>query len=553
MTRPTPRPYQSDVIARNYEAWKTTRNIVDVVPTGGGKSVIIGEHAWNDAQIPGQNVIMAHRQELVGQLSGHVARAGIRHRIIAPKEVIRQIAADHRVEFGRVFIDPDASTSVGGVDTIRSRKSELEAWAKQVKRWTIDEAHHVLTANKWGACVAMFPNAFGLGVTATPQRADGNGIGTPELGGAGVFGAMILGPTTRELIDMGALCEYEIAAPQSDIDVISLKVGDSGDYSPKQMREASKNSHIVGDVVEQYVKLANGKQGVVFATDVETATEIAEKFRNAGIGAAVVTGETDGTLRADLVRRFRRRELRILVNVDLFGEGFDVPGIEVVQMARPTASLAVYLQQFGRVLRPMLGKLYGMVIDHVGNVKRHGLPDKKRIWSLASRDKRRKVKETDPDDIPVKTCVNTDCVRSYLATLQCCPYCGTAPVPQGGGRSIEQVDGDLTLLTAEVLAALRKAAEPEATTSVWARVAQATGSDALGKYAAEKHGERLAARDTLAETIALWAGYERAKGRPDSESYRRFYFALGVDVATALGADRAKLDEINGQVRQWLS
>lgn len=552
MTRPIPHDYQNKVIGENFQAWQQgARNVLDVVPTGGGKSVIVGEHAWHDAQTPGQNAILAHRQELVGQMSGHVARAGIKHRVLAPRDVIAQIAAEHRAEFGRVFIDPTASTTVGGVDTLRARRSELADWAKQVKRWTIDEAHHVVEGNKWGLAVEMFPNAFGLGVTATPERADGNGIGSKANGGNGVFDLMVLGPSTRELIDMGRLCEYEIAAPQSDIDVISLKIGESGEYSPKQLREASKNSHIVGDVVDWYVKLANGKQGITFATDVDTATEIAQRFNDHGIPAAVVTGDTDAGLRAEYIRRFRRRELRQLVNVDLFGEGFDVPGIEVVSMARPTASLAVYLQQFGRVLRTLEGKLRGLVIDHVGNVKRHGLPDKPRRWSLASRD-RRKKKAFDPEEIPVRTCLNVECVRAYPATMACCPYCGTAPVPRAGGRSIEQVDGDLTLLTAEALAELRKAATPETPASLAERVGMAAGPIA-GKAAYNRQLERLAARDRLAETLAIWAGYGRAAGQSDGEIYRRFYFGAGMDMTTALGLDRAKLDELNEQVRQWLS
>lgn len=554
MNRPVPHDYQSKVIADTYQAWgQGARNVVDVVPTGGGKSVIVGEIAFNDAQQPGENVIAAHRQELVGQMSLHIARAGVRHRIIAPSQIVMQIAAEHRAEFGRVMIDPSAKTHVAGIDTLRARRGDLAEWGRKVKRWTIDEAHHVLTKNKWGLGISLFPNAYGLGVTATPERPDGNGIGSKALGGDGVFDVMVLGPTTRQLIDMGRLCEYEIAAPQSDLDVISLKVGDSGDYSPKQMREASQNSHIVGDVVEQYIKFANGKQGITFATDVETATDIANAFNLAGIPAAVVTGETDPGLRGEYIRRFRRRELRQLVNVDLFGEGFDVPGIEVVSMARPTASIIVYLQQFGRVMRIFAGKTRGLVIDHVGNVKRHGLPDKLRVWSLASRDRKKKVKEFDPDDIPVRTCLNVECLRSYLATLSCCPYCGNAPVAKGGGRSVEQVDGDLTLLSAEALAQLRKSAILETPESVWARVAQGAGFDGAGKHHAELQRERIAARDQLAETIAIWAGHGRAAGQSDSELYRRFYFGAGVDVSSALGLDRAKMNELNGQVQQWLS
>jgi superfamily II DNA or RNA helicase len=552
MTRPELRPYQREVHAANYAAWQSgIRHVVDVVPTGGGKSVIVGQHAADDATTPGQNVVIAHRQELVSQMSLHVARFGVFHRIIAPKDVIGFIAAEHRREFGRSFVDPTASTAVAGVDTLKSRHDALADWAKQVKRWTIDEAHHVLTNNKWGYVVSMFPNAFGLGVTATPNRADGNGIGDKANGGSGVFGKMVIGPSTRDLINMGALSEYEIAQPESDLDVAALKITDSGDFSPKQLREASQNSHIVGDVVEHYIRFAYGKSGITFATDVDTATEIAIKFQQYGIPAVVVTGKTPDALRSEYVRRFRAGQLWQLVNVDLFGEGFDLPGLYVVSMARPTASLGVYLQQFGRVLRPMPGKRAGLVIDHVGNSHRFGYPDKPRVWSLANRERRAK-REFDPDDMPLKTCVK--CVKQYEATKHKCPYCGYMPVPMGGGRDIKLVDGDLTLLDAETLAKLRSASIIETPEEIWAKVAAATNSDGLGKFQAGKAHERIAARQSLANAIALWAGHGRAVGQTDSELYRRFYHATGgVDVASALGLPKLDMDTLRAQIMNWIA
>lgn len=550
MTAPAPRPYQAGMIDGVYNAWAGgNRDVLGVLPTGGGKSIIVSNIATQDAKTPGQNAIIAHRQELVGQMAMHIARAEIRHRILAPKNVVAFIAAQQREEFGRSYVDPNASTTVAGVDTLISRKDELRQWAYQVKRWTIDEAHHVLRANKWGKAVEMFPNAFGLGVTATPQRADGQGLG---IASDGVFSQMVLGPTMRELINIGALTDYEIAIDsRSDFNVDGLKITDSGDFSGKQMREAAHASHIVGDVVAEYIKHAYGQPGITFAPDVQTATEIAQNYNTHGIPAAVISAKTPEAIRIDAIKRFRNGLLWQLVNVDLFGEGFDLPALRVVSMARPTASLAVFLQQFGRVLRPMPGKKYGLVIDHVSNWKRHGLPDRARSWSLDAADRRGK-KSTDPDEIPVRECSN--CHRGYEAIYRACPYCGHKPVPEGGGRSIEQVEGDLMLLDAAILATLRAQTQLPTVEKFASQVAFASGKGAgIGKYQAEFHAERLKTQKVLQDAIAIWAGYQRAKGRPDHESYRRFYHATGTDVLTAQTLDRKTMERMAAEVFGWLT
>jgi DNA repair protein RadD len=555
MPRKELRPYQAENKAGVYDAWGRLvsagkpRNVIAVIPTGGGKSVEVSDIVWDFDQQGSYTATIAHRQELVGQLSTHLADFGIKHRIIAPRDVVSGIVAQHREEFGRSYVEPNALAAVVGVDTLVARADDLRNWAMQVGLWTIDEAHHVLTDNKWGQATTMFPNAFGLGVTATPQRADGNGLGTRELGGNGVFSEMIIGPSMRQLIDMGSLTEYEIVIPESDFNTGALAVTGGGDFSPKAMRDASKNSKIVGDVVEQYLTHAFGKLGVTFATDVEAATKMAERFNLFGVPAAVVTGKTHPTIRNDLIRRFRRGEIWMLVNVDLFGEGFDLPAIEVVIMARPTLSLAVFLQQLGRSLRPMPGKTRGLIIDLVSNFKIHGLPDRPRVWTLSSRDRRRKT-ALDPDDIPVKKCVK--CTRGYSGVLRVCPYCGHEPVPMGGGRSVEQVDGDLMLLDAAMLAEMRKAVVLDSPDAIGHKVFNATNAG-FAIHAMDKQRERIVSQQQLAETIALWAGHERAKGRADSESYRRFYFATkGIDVAAALTLPRVEMDALRETVQGWI-
>lgn len=542
------RPDQQQLKAGVYNGWNSgRRNMLAVLPTGGGKSVIVSDIVFDKHNQGAHQCVMAHRNELVGQMSLHIANRGIKHRIIAPQKTITSIIANHRREFnGQSFISPSANCSVGGVDTIVSRADDLKDWAKQQDHWTIDEAHHVLKKNKWGRAVDLFSNALGLGVTASPGRADGQGLGRHH---DGVFDEMVIGPSPRELMNIGAITDYEIVVPASDFQIDDDAITDGGDFSPKRMKEASKKSHIVGDVVKEYMMRALGKQWIVFATDVETSNEIAKQFKAFGISAESVSAETNGDVRDEYIRRFRAGLLTVLVNVDLFGEGFDVPAVAGVSLARPTASLSVYLQQCGRALRAMLGKAFGMIIDHVSNYKRHGLPDKQRYWTLDRRDKRAK-KERDPEEIELTACRN--CSRPYLRVLFACPHCGNAPVVEARSRSIEQIDGDLILLDREKLNELRRAAELESPQSVGERVSMAAGAFA-GKSAINHQIERIQMQQRLDNAIANWAGLQRHLGRDDHQSYRRFYLTVGVDVMTARTLPRAEMEKITQTVEGWLS
>ena len=207
-------------------------NVLRILPTGGGKSVEVSYDVLHDNLRGIADVTIAHRKELVTQMSMHVARAGVYHRIIGPANVIAEATAMHREEFGRSFINPTARSAVAGIDTLKSRHDALMPWGRTIRKWRIDEAHHVLRENKWGIVAKLFPYAKGLGVTATPQRADGQGLGRHA---DGLFDHMVLGPSMRELIDMGSLTDYEFAIPTTDFDVGSLRITDSGDFSPKQM------------------------------------------------------------------------------------------------------------------------------------------------------------------------------------------------------------------------------------------------------------------------------------------------------------------------------
>jgi hypothetical protein len=379
----------------------------------------------------------------------------------------------------------------------------------------------------------------------------------------------------RELIDSGYLTDYRIFAPPSDVDYSGVTVTDSGDYSPAKLRAAVHASDkLVGDVVSHYLRIARGKLGVTFAVDVDSATELAQGYRAAGVPAEVVSAKTPDLLRNEILKKFERRELLQLVNVDLFGEGFDLPAIEVVSMARKTASWPLYVQQFGRVLRPMLapdlaarwgdlsdegrrehieagGKPVAIIIDHVGNVIRHGLPDAPREHSLAARERR---SEGASDAIPLRTCVNENaggegvpCASVYPRYQKCCPFCGFYPEPQSRSAP-EFVDGDLYELTPEMLAAMRGKVE---VIDGAPRIPQHL--DGLAAAGVRKqHQARYAAQVLLREQIALWAGWEHSKGFDDSQICRRFFHAFGVDVLSAQALGRPEAEALGVKIKNVL-
>lgn len=540
MTTHSPRPYQADVESRTELAWASgARNVLAVMPTGAGKTFLISRHVSRRRAA----CVCAHRSELVTQISTALAREGVRHRVIGPPALSRACSAAHLDEVGRDFVDPGARIAAAGVDTLRNL-SPSDPWLAQVELWVQDEAHHVTAENKWGDVCGMFPNAIGLGVTATPMRADGKGLGRHA---DGLFDTMIVGPSMRDLIDEGYLTDYRVISAPSDIDLSSVPVAGSGEYSPKPLAAARKRSTLTGDVVKEYLRWAPGKLGVTFDVDIESATATAAAFRAAGVPAEVVTGKTPEALRRAILRRFKSREILQLVNVDLFGEGFDLPAIEVVSFARPTMSYGLYVQQFGRSLRKLDGKLRAIIIDHVGNVIKHGLPDAPREWSLNRRE--RKSRSAPSDVIPTRTCLfvgpdGVPCANVYERVLTCCPECGHMPVPADRSGP-DRVDGDLTELDPAVLAKLRGEI---ARVDGQALIPQ--GVPHVAQLAARKnHIERQQHQAQLRAAIALWAGWQHEQGRGTTESYRRFYFRYGVDVATACALGSREADELREKIQ----
>lgn len=538
------RDYQDALLQALYNEWRENkRNVLAVLPTGGGKTRIKAK-MFADVKVPGMAI--AHRQELVGQISRALASAGTYHRIIAPQPVINFCVAQHIKYFGGSRYHPQAPVAVGGVDTVIRRHEPLAQFFNSVRIWDIDEAHHVLEDNKWGKAVRLFPNAWGAGFTATPLRADRKSLGRSR---SGVFDAMVIGPNMRELINRGYLTDYRIFAPTNSIDWSQIRVSEAtGELNEKDVKREAHKSRITGDIVESYLKFARGKRGITFVVDVDLAGKTADAYNAAGVRAAAVSAETPDTIRQDLIEQFGSGQLDQLVNVDLFGEGFDVPACEVVSMGRPTLSYGLFIQQFGRALRPHPGKQFGILLDHVENVAHHGLPDRPRIWSITDEERGKRSKS--PDDVfEMMTC--EICASPFDRVLygRQCPHCSHVMMP--GGRSLPaQVDGELEELSPDVLKAMRGEAQ-------WidgVPVIPIGASDIVAAAVRRNWHLRQEAQRELRDCIDAWAGIGKYVHEwTDSEIQRRFYYRFGIDVLSAAALDRKEAQKLTQLIRETMT
>lgn len=402
------RPYQQDAVDGIRAEYRGRhRSVLFVLPTGGGKTVLFTYMVKAAAARDKRCLVVAHRKELIEQASETFTGAGIEHGVIMAGRSRNRLPVQ-----------------VGMVGTVARRLDKIDTPDFIV----IDEAHHT-TANTYRKILEAFPSAHILGVTATPQRTDGTGLG--EL-----FSSMVVGPSMRELVEGGFLAHYRLFIPpdaQISTGGISIK---RGDFDQSALAKVSDTPTITGDAVKHYRRLCDGGRAVAFCVSVEHASHVAEYFNGAGIPAEFIHGGSTPSDRAESLRRLATGEIKVVTSCDLISEGFDLPAVEAAILLRPTQSLIVFLQQVGRVLRPAPGKEYAVILDHAGNAVRHGMPDDFREWSLEGRKKGEKKQLA---GVSVTLC--TYCFAAYRANLDRCPHCGS--IKADASRVVEYQDGEL--------------------------------------------------------------------------------------------------------------
>ena len=393
----TLRDYQARLVEEVRAAWAAGyRRPCVVAPCGAGKTVVAAEILRRTTAAGHPALFLAHRQELCGQAARACAAWGV---------------------------DPGLC-DIAMVQTACRRLKTLRPPALIVT----DESHHGL-ARSYRRVYDAFPRAYGVGITATPERLGGAGLGD-------VYDALILGPTARQLLERGDLAPFDYYAPSlGDLSGLPTR---RGEYVAREAAARLNRPSIHDDVLSCYRRYAGGRQAVCYCVNVAHSRDMAAAFRVAGIPAVHLDGQTPQGERARAIDAFRRGQTRVLCNVDLLGEGFDVPDCGASILLRPTRSLALYLQQAMRCLRPRPGKR-AVILDHVGNYARFGLPDADRAWSLSGRPRGR---GRTPDALRVRQC--PQCYYTFEPQGQAvCPACG-ARLPHPRREVREDKDSRLT-------------------------------------------------------------------------------------------------------------
>lgn len=368
------REYQQELVDRLFKAYSDGFSAPCIVlPCGGGKSVITAEIAKECTDKYETVLFLVHRRELVEQIFYTFSGWGV-----------------------------DMSLcKIRMVQTAARRLPMLE----KPDLIITDENHHSL-AKTYKKIYDHYPNVRRVGVTATPERTGGAGL-------RGVNDTLIQGVTAKWLIEHNYLSPYDYYAPAVELPKFKVKRGEF-DQNEVNSYFNSNIKRIYGDALKHYRRLADGKQAICYLPGVEASQAIAEEFTGSGIPAAHIDGTTPKEERRRIIGDFRSGKIRVLCNVDLISEGFDVPDCECVILLRPTKSLILYIQQSMRCMRYKEGKR-AVIIDHVNNVGEFGLPDDDREWSLDGREKKKGA-------APVKICPL--CFATVHASKRECPHCG---------------------------------------------------------------------------------------------------------------------------------
>lgn len=369
------RSYQIDLINETRKAIKEGKRTPCIIsPCGSGKSVMIAEIVKSATSKRNRVLFLVHRKELAEQIEKTLMWWGVDLKYV----------------------------QIGMVQTIVRKLNKI----LPPELIICDESHHVL-ASSYRKIYDNFPDIVKIGFTATPIRLNGGGLGE-------VNDKLIMGPTVAELIEWGNLSPFKYYAPEI-VDTSKLKIR-RGEYVAADVEELFKNKAIWGDVVKHYRKLSDGKQAICYCSSIKQSEIVAEEFNSAGITARHIDGETPKSEREKVIDQFRKGEVKILCNVDLISEGFDVPDCNTAILLRPTQSLSLYIQQSMRCMRFKEGKT-AVIIDHVGNIGRFGTPDMERKWSLESKKGTSQV----VNENPVKQC--PECFFTVPSSVGICPEC----------------------------------------------------------------------------------------------------------------------------------
>lgn len=422
------RDYQERGVEEIRQAYRQSKKApLYVLPTGGGKTVVFTYIAASVTSKGKRALVLVHRQELLRQTSAKLNDFSVNHGLIQ--------AGFTPSRFAHV--------QVASVQTLKNR---LDKYGAPPDLIVIDEAHHAL-ASTWQTIISAFPQARILGVTATPIHNGGVGLGL-ECGG--IFDHLVLGPSITELIRDGYLVKPVVYAPTERLDLSSVHTR-HGDYIKAELDVVVDKPTITGNAVEHYARLCPGEPAVVFCVSVNHARHVAEQFNAAGFRSAFADGKMKDDDRKRTLNGLSDGSVQVLTTCDLISEGTDIPAIACAILLRPTQSTGLYIQQVGRALRPAPGKSRALILDHVGNVITHGMPDEDREWTLDGNRKRKKNKDEQ------KPASVTQCPQCFAmhSPAPLCPICNYV-YPKPEGNTIEETDGELKELTKDQILLIKK-------------------------------------------------------------------------------------------------
>ncbi len=370
------------------EALRRARRIVLVLPVGAGKTVVAAEMIRLALSRGRRVLFLVHRIELVRQAVDRLAAVGVVAGVVTAETTdVRDV-------------------TVASIQTLHAR--EMYPPADLV---FLDEAHHA-RAKTFSDTLDRYPEAFIVGLTATPFRLDGQGLGD-------VFRELVVGVRTADLCADGTLVEPDVYAPPGP-DLRGVRIR-RGDYATEALAAAMEKPKLVGDIVEHWTRLCRGRRTIAFACSIRHSEMIRDAFLEAGIVALHVDGRTHRDVRKAALEHLRTGAVSVITNCDLFGEGTDLPALEVAILARPTASRALYIQQIGRIMRAAQGKDSAIVLDHAGNTHRHGLVTDHIEYTLAG-----KIHAAVPKIVRCP-----ECYVVLTHPLPVCPECGYVfPTPE---------------------------------------------------------------------------------------------------------------------------